>query len=188
MQAVNVDGLYAAVSAALPVFEAGGGGTGREGGKGRIVVVAPPIYSRFFRGKTAYAVGKVGMSVLVKGLAMDFERQGKKDMAVSALWPAVAVKSAATKVSDEKDLRTPDVFADAVVAMLRAPADEVNGCLELDEDFLRKHGVSDFSGYSVVPGTTPRRIMPVELPDLRVKEQDDEGVRMDSTKMRAAKL
>ena len=182
MQAVNVEGLYAAVSAALPVFEAAGAGAGR------IVVVAPPIYSRFFRGKTAYAVGKVGMSVLVKGLAMDFERQGKTDAAVSALWPAVAVKSAATKVSDERDLRTPDVFADAVVAMLRAPAGEVNGCLELDEDFLRKTGVSDFSRYSVVPGTTPRRIMPAEMPDLRVKEQDDEGVRMDSTQMRAAKL
>jgi NAD(P)-dependent dehydrogenase (short-subunit alcohol dehydrogenase family) len=181
MQAVNVDGLYAAIQAALPVFEAGGW-------QGRIVVVAPPIYSRFFRGKTAYAVGKVGMSVLVKGLGMDFERQGRSGMAVSALWPAVAVKSAATGESDDRDLRTPDVFADAVVAMVRAPADEVNGCLELDEDFLRKKGVTDFSRYSVVPGATPRRIMPAELPDLRVKEQDDEGTRMDSTKMRAAKI
>jgi NAD(P)-dependent dehydrogenase (short-subunit alcohol dehydrogenase family) len=52
-------------------------------------VVSPPIYSRFFRGKTAYAMGKVGMSVLTKGLAMDFQRQGREGMAITSIWPAV---------------------------------------------------------------------------------------------------
>jgi NAD(P)-dependent dehydrogenase (short-subunit alcohol dehydrogenase family) len=80
MQRVNVEGLYGAVQAALPHLK-------REGA-GRIVVVCPPIYSRFFRGKTAYAMGKVGMSVLVKGLAMDFEREGLNGMAVVGIWPA----------------------------------------------------------------------------------------------------
>lgn len=51
MQRVNPEGLYATIMAALPVFE-------KNGWKGRIVVVSPPIYSRFFRGKTAYAVGE----------------------------------------------------------------------------------------------------------------------------------
>lgn len=104
MQQVNPEGLYASVQAALPFFEKGGW-------KGRIIVVSPPIYSRFFRGKTAYAmgelplirgvedphrvcaddvlyVGKVAMSVLVKGLAMDFVRQGRNEMAVTSIWPA----------------------------------------------------------------------------------------------------
>lgn len=79
MQRVNPEGLYATVQAALPHLPP----------TGRIVVVSPPIYSRFFRGKTAYAMGKVGMSVLTKGLAMDFEREGKKDMAITSIWPAV---------------------------------------------------------------------------------------------------
>ena len=61
MQKVNAEGLYGCVQACLPYFE-------KNGWKGRIVVVCPPIYERFFRGKTAYAMGKVGMSVLVKGL------------------------------------------------------------------------------------------------------------------------
>ena len=52
MQQVNPEGLYATVHAALPHFE-------KNGWKGRIVVVSPPIYSRFFRGKTAYAMGKL---------------------------------------------------------------------------------------------------------------------------------
>lgn len=48
MQKINPEGLYAAVQACLPVFK-------KNGWKGRIIVVSPPIYSRFFRGKTAYA-------------------------------------------------------------------------------------------------------------------------------------
>lgn len=101
MQRINPEGLYASVQAALPAFE-------KNGWKGRIIVVSPPIYSRFFRGKTAYAMGlfilhgyavlsglligftgKVGMSVLTKGLAMDFVRQGRGDMAITSIWPAV---------------------------------------------------------------------------------------------------
>lgn len=73
--------------------------------------------------------------------------------------------------------------------MLRAPAEQVNGLLELDEDFLRKYcGVTDFLNYSVVEGAVPRRIMPARFPVLEVAEQDDEGRRMDSSKLRAAKL
>lgn len=91
MQRVNVEGLYGAVQEALPHLKEEGA-SGTEGGRRRrIIVVCPPIYSRFFRGKTAYAVGKVGMSVLVKGLGMDFAREGvmEKGLAIGGLWPAV---------------------------------------------------------------------------------------------------
>lgn len=186
MQQVNVEGLYGTVQAVLPQFE-------KQGWKGRIIVVSPPIYSRFFRGKTAYAMGKVGMSVLTKGLAVDFERERRKDMAITSIWPAVAIQSAATPNDDGeslKDLRKPTIFSDAILEMLRSDSAEVNGALELDEDFLRKRGYKDedFEKYNVVPGSKPRRIMPKELPDLTVAEQDDEGKRVDSTKLRAAKL
>jgi hypothetical protein len=72
--------------------------------------------------------------------------------------------------------------------MLRSPAAEVNGCLELDEDFLRKKGVEDFTKYALIPDSKPRRIMPEKLPDLTVAEQDDEGRRMDSAKLRESKI
>ncbi|KAI4935224.1 uncharacterized protein J4E92_002512 [Alternaria infectoria] len=186
MQRVNVEGLYGVVQACLPHFEQ------RDGAwKGRIIIVSPPIYSRFFRGKTAYAMGKVGMSVLTKALAMDFQREGKSEMAITSIWPATAVQSAATQnmaQEDAKDLRTANVFSDAVLQMIKAPVEEVNGELLLDEDFLRMKGVSDFEKYNLVEGSSPRRIMPAEFPDLRVKEQDDEGRRVDSTKLRASKL
>ncbi|EAW07187.1 short chain dehydrogenase family protein [Aspergillus clavatus NRRL 1] len=188
MQRMNPEGLYASVQAALPFFE-------KNEWKGRIVVVSPPIYSRFFRGKTAYAMGKVGMSVLTRGLAMDFVRQGAKDMAITSIWPAVSIESAATEMttredaSRKADLRKPTIFSDAILEIIKAPAETVNGHLVLDEDFLRERcGVSDFSKYAVVPGSQPRRIMPQELPVLEVAEQDDEGTRMDSTTLRRAKL
>ncbi|RDL39356.1 putative Hydroxysteroid dehydrogenase-like protein 2 [Venustampulla echinocandica] len=188
MQRINPEGLYGTIQAALPHFK-------NNGWKGRVIVVSPPIYSRFFRGKTAYAMGKVGMSVLTKGIAMDWEREGKKDMAMTSIWPASSIESAATGQMTNidpdavKDLRKPSIFSDAILAMIRAPVADVNGLLDTDEDFLRNHeGVSDFSKYSVVPGATTRRIMPQEFPDLTVAEQADEGRRTDSAKMRAAKL
>ncbi|KAI1433617.1 hypothetical protein GGR50DRAFT_668021 [Xylaria sp. CBS 124048] len=182
MQRVNPEGLYATVQEALPHLKKN---------NGRIIVVSPPIYSRFFRGKTSYAMGKVGMSVLTKGLAMDFERQGL-DMAITSIWPAVAIESAATRKITDKDpkeaadLRKATIFSDAILAMLRAPASQVNGRLELDEDYLRTDaGVADFAKYNVVPGANPRRIMPARLPDLTVEEQNDEGKRMNSAAGRA---
>ncbi|KAK4994492.1 hypothetical protein LTR66_005486 [Elasticomyces elasticus] len=175
MQRVNPEGLYACVQCCLPHFE-------RFGWRGRIVIVSPPIYSRFFRGKTAYAMGKVGMSVLTVGLGMEFEREGRDEMAVASIWPAAAIDSAATKdPALRNELRKPTIFSDAILAMLNAPANVINGRLFLDEDFLREHcGISDFDHYALVPGEKPRRIMPAKFPDLKVEEHDDEGRRMDS--------
>lgn len=106
-----------------------------------------------------------------------------------------AIQSAATEHSTAgdpdrlRDLRKPTIYSDAILAMLRSPAETVNGLLALDEDFLRDYaGVKDFSQYSIIPGTTPRRIMPEKFPDLTVAEQDDEGRRVDSTKLRSGKL
>ncbi|KAM3543675.1 hypothetical protein ARSEF1564_003435 [Beauveria bassiana] len=187
MQSVNPEGLYATVQAALPHLTQAPSSSG-----GRILVVSPPIYSRFFRGKTAYAMGKVGMSVLTKGLAMDFVRQGlvARGTAITSLWPAVAIESAATErvtrldPAEARDLRKPTIFSDAMLAIVGAPAEDVNGELLLDEDFLHDYcGVGDFRKYNVVPDSEPRRIMPARLPDLRVAEQDDEGKRVDSTKL-----
>ena len=72
--------------------------------------------------------------------------------------------------------------------MLQAPAEQVNGLIDTDEDFLRKCGVEDFSKYSVVSGSIPRRIMPAEFPNLEVAEQEDEGQRIDSSKLVRSKL
>ncbi len=147
------------------------------------------------------------MSVLTIGLAVDFEREERSEMAITSLWPAAvstpqrgsltlliscahAIDSAATQGSsvDRAELRKPSIFSDAILAILNAPTKDVSGRCLLDEDFLREKGETDFSKYNLVEGSSPRRIMPAELPDLRVAEQDDEGRRADSTEARKNKL
>lgn len=122
-----------------------------------------------------------------------------------AIQSAATAQFTTTDPSQLLDLRKPTIFSDAILAILRAPAPLVNGRLLIDEDFLRlgghpDGGVTDFDKYSVVVspddgvggkkgggggGRQPRRIMPLELPDLSVREQDDEGKRYDSAKARA---
>lgn len=72
MQQINPEGLYATVHAALPHFE-------KNGWKGRIVVVSPPIYSRFFRGKTAYAMGKISLKRAREAFAHKPSRQSRNE-------------------------------------------------------------------------------------------------------------
>ncbi|KAI8906803.1 short chain dehydrogenase [Gorgonomyces haynaldii] len=170
MQDVNIHGFYAVVQEILPIFN--------KQQSGRLIVVSPPIYSRFIRGKAAYAVGKIGMTVLALGLALELP----KDCAVSCLWPATAIQSA---VTDAKNvplnvLRKPDIFTDAVLAIFQSNPSLVNGKTLIDEDFLRSLGVQDFEKYSVVPGAQVPRMMPKAFPDLAVQEQDDRGVLMNS--------
>lgn len=93
MQRVNPEGLYSVIQASLKHLKQS---------NARVVVVSPPIYSRFFRGKTAYAMGKVGMSVLTKGLAMDFKRQSLDEMAITSIWPAVV----STPTHHDKTIKT----------------------------------------------------------------------------------
>ena len=139
------------------------------------------------------------------GLAKDIQRQNHTDMAITSIWPAVAITSAATELNPaiqaagmdsvnlekRKDLRKPEIYSDAILAMLRAPCEKVNGRIELDEDYLRTdcgYTDADFEKYNLVKGHTPRRIMPKRFPDLSVDEQDDEGNRMDSVVLRGGKL
>ncbi|KAF7853569.1 uncharacterized protein EAF02_011874 [Botrytis sinoallii] len=51
MESINPNGLYATIQSCIPHWKA-------QDWNARIVVICPPIYSRFFRGKTAYAMGK----------------------------------------------------------------------------------------------------------------------------------
>ncbi|KAJ1569059.1 hypothetical protein HK405_010418 [Cladochytrium tenue] len=193
MQEVNMRGWYATVTKVLPVY--------RKQGSGRLLAVSPPIYSRFFRGKTAYAVGKVGMTVLAMGLAMDLDGS---NIAVSCLWPAYAVESAVTqkyKISPANLVKA-SIFADAVVGILEDSPAKVNGVAFLDEDYLRDmKGVTDFSQYwlgklpwdrsasiydtgSDGSQGPPKRMLPKKLPSLLVEEQDDRGMSINSAKAR----
>ncbi|KAJ3411565.1 hypothetical protein HDV05_002034 [Chytridiales sp. JEL 0842] len=182
MYEVNLRGYFQVLQEALPIF--------LHQGKGRIIAVSPPIYSRFFRGKAAYASTKVGMSVLTMGVHMDledFKRKRKKeeeswDVAVCGLWPATGIQSYVTDVQKAPLhlLRKPDIFADAVLGILTDASSNVSGRLFIDEDYLREQrGMKEFERYQCAPGREPPRMMPKRFPDLRVEEQEDRGVFAD---------
>lgn len=164
MNAVNARGAYIAVQECMPYF--------RKQDYGRILLVSQPIYSRFFRGKTPYAMTKTAMTVLTMGLAMELEGS---NIAISSLWPATAIESYVTTKMDVPDevMRKSTIFADATKAILDEPTQKYNGRALIDEDLLREIGVKDFSKYRCDPNQEPPRMMPKEFPDLTVKEKDD---------------
>ena len=106
-----------------------------------------------------------------------------------SIWPATGIVSAATEFyrpGSKNELRKPDIFADAILAILQeSEVAKFSGKAWLDEDFLRElKGVTNFDGYAVIKGVKVRRIMPAKLPSLEVEEEDDEGDRMDSVQLR----
>jgi NAD(P)-dependent dehydrogenase (short-subunit alcohol dehydrogenase family) len=184
MHEVNTLGLYATVQSILPHFYARN--------KGRLVIVSPPIYSRFPRGKAAYAMTKFAMTTLMIGLFHDFKRQKVVtgfDGGVCSIWPATLIASAATEFvrpGSKVELRKPEIFSDAILAILQEPdVSKFNGKAWLDEDFLRElKGLTDFDAYAVTKGFKVRRNMPNKLPSLEVEEEDDEGDRINSVQLR----
>jgi hypothetical protein len=64
-------------------------------------------------------------------------------MAITSIWPASSIESAATGQITRtdpnaiKDLRKPTIYSDAILTILEAPSARVNGLLELDEDFFQ---------------------------------------------------
>ncbi|XP_061197543.1 hydroxysteroid dehydrogenase-like protein 2 [Saccostrea echinata] len=161
---VNVRGAYTMVQQVLPHF--------LERNTGRIILVSPPVYKRFFKGKTPYSISKIGMTVLTHGLANELKDTG---VSISSLWPATAIKAFVTDKlqTPSSVMRTPDVFADAVLKIAEENSEKLNGLALIDEDFLRTTGVSDFSKYRCDPDVEPPRMMPRKFPDLSVEEEND---------------
>lgn len=147
---VNARAAFLACRAVLPAM--------RERRWGHIINMSPPIDLRVVPGKIAYCISKFGMTLLSHGLA---EEVRDSNVAVNALWPVTIIESQASinwKMGEPRMWRKPDILVDCVVRLVQKEPPEVTGQALLDEDFLRKEGVTDFSGYSCVPGTNPPRI------------------------------
>ncbi|XP_060076409.1 hydroxysteroid dehydrogenase-like protein 2 [Ylistrum balloti] len=163
MNDINARGAYIMVQEVLPHF--------LEQKSGKIILVSPPIYNRFFKGKTTYAMSKVSMTVLVHGLANELQGTG---VSVSALWPATVIRSHVTDKMKVplKLMRTPHIFADAVVKIAEDPTERLNGQALIDEDYLRTVGVYEFTKYRCDSDHEPPRMMPKQFPSLLVEEED----------------
>ncbi|MEG3192397.1 SDR family oxidoreductase [Lysobacter sp. D1-1-M9] len=145
MQQVNARGSFLCAQACLPYL--------LQAPDPHILTLAPPpsLDPKWWAPHTGYTLAKMGMSFVTLGLAAEFGSQG---VAVNALWPRTIIATDAINMIpgvDAARCRKPEIVADAAHAVLCTPAEQRNGEFLIDEDVLRAHGVTDFSGYAVDP-------------------------------------
>jgi citronellol/citronellal dehydrogenase len=125
---------------------------------GHVVNFSPPLDLTMVPGRVAYAISKLGMTLLTAGLA---EEVRPHNIAVNSLWPVTIIESQASinhALGIPPMWRKPDILVDCVVRILQKEPASLTGQALLDEDFLRAEGLTDFSGYACVPGTNPPRL------------------------------
>jgi citronellol/citronellal dehydrogenase len=125
---------------------------------GHVINMSPPMDLSLVPGRIAYAISKLGMTLLTLGLA---EEMRPHNIGVNSLWPVTIIESQASigwGLGTAEQWRKPDILVDCVLRLVQKEPLEVTGQALLDEDFLRGEGVTDFSGYACVPGTHPPRL------------------------------
>jgi citronellol/citronellal dehydrogenase len=125
---------------------------------GHVINMSPPLDMELVPGRIAYAISKLGMTLLTFGLAAEVREH---NVAVNSLWPVTVIESQASinwGLGTPEQWRKPDILVDCVRRLVAREPGELTGRALLDEDFLRAEGVTDFSGYACVPGTDPPRI------------------------------
>ena len=150
MMGVNVRGTFATTQACLPYL--------KKAANPHILTLSPPpsLDPKWFGPHVAYTMSKMGMSLCVLGWAEEFKDIG---IAANALWPRTIIDTAALAMLGDiikpEHCRRPGIVADAAHAILTKPARTCTGNFFIDEEVLAKEGVTDFSPYLVVPGSTP---------------------------------
>jgi citronellol/citronellal dehydrogenase len=125
---------------------------------GHIINLSPPLDLAMVPGRIAYSISKLGMTLLTIGLA---EEMRTHNIAVNSLWPVTIIESQASinwQLGTPEMWRKPDILVDCVLRLVGKEPAVLTGQALLDEDFLHSEGVTDFSGYSCVPGTQPPRL------------------------------
>ncbi|MFF0545881.1 SDR family oxidoreductase [Nocardia thailandica] len=143
MQQIQLRGTYLLSRAALPHL--------RESANGHILSLSPPVNldPKWLGAHPAYTLAKYGMSLLTLGWAAEYAEHG---VAANCLWPQTLIATAAVQNllgGDEAvaKARTPEIMADAAVAILARDARTVTGNAFIDVDVLREEGITDLSRY-----------------------------------------
>ena len=154
MADVNVRGTFMLSRAAVPHL--------LKSPTPHILSLSPPLNldPKWLGAHTGYTMAKYGMTMATLGLAAEF-----KGIVANTLWPKTTIATAAVMhiLGGEKLMavsRTPQIYADAAIEVLRRPAGECTGQSLIVEDVLAEAGVTDFSGYAAVPGTPDDRLFP----------------------------
>jgi len=147
MMGVNVRATFLCSQACIPHLA--------KAANPHILTLSPPLSmkGKWFAGHVAYTMSKYGMSMCTLGLAEELRDQG---IAVNSLWPRTTIATAAVEVHFPPAIlaasRTAAIMADAAHAILTSDAKAHTGNFYIDEDVLRREGVTDFARYAVTQG------------------------------------
>ena len=143
MMDINVRGTFLLTKAALPHL--------RQSPAAHVITLAPPLnLNPYWLGAhPTYTVSKYGMTLLSLGWAQEYQDSG---IGFSCLWPQTYIAtSAVANLADGDDLanssRSPEIMADAAVAILTGPPKDANGQTYIDADVLAAAGITDLSRY-----------------------------------------
>ncbi|GAA3954770.1 NAD(P)-dependent oxidoreductase [Gordonia caeni] len=148
MQDINARGAFLLSKTAIPHL--------RASSNAHILTLSPPITldpKWFAEIGTGYTISKFAMTLVTIGLAAELKAD---DVAVNSLWPHTTIDTAAVRNILGADMvsasRTPQIMADAAMAILSRPAGGPTGECYVDDEVLAAEGVTDFSEYLVTPG------------------------------------
>jgi len=145
---INVRGTFALTRAALPYL--------RESDHAHVLSLSPPLSAdpKWLRGHSAYTVSKYGMTMITLGVAAD---EADAPIAANTLWPRTLIATAAVQNllgGDEAmaRARTPEIYADSALEVLKRDPRECTGNSFIDDEVLAQAGVTDLSKYTAVAG------------------------------------
>jgi citronellol/citronellal dehydrogenase len=117
-----------------------------------ILTLSPPmsLKPKWFKKHVAYTTSKYGMSMCTLGMAEEFKQDG---IAVNSLWPKTLIATAAIANNISKIIyhmsRKPSIVADAAYEILTSDSRTLTGQFLIDEEVLRKKGITDFRQYAM---------------------------------------
>ncbi|MFF0222887.1 SDR family oxidoreductase [Streptomyces sp. NPDC004629] len=143
MQSVNSRGTFLLTRCCLPYL--------RRSDHAHILTLSPPLNlaPRWLGAHPAYTLSKYGMTLLTLGWAAAYADHG---IAANCLWPQTTIATAAVANilgGDEMTSRSrsPEIMADAALAVLSRPPREQSGKALIDADVLAEAGITDLARY-----------------------------------------
>jgi citronellol/citronellal dehydrogenase len=145
---INLRGTFVLTRAALPHLRES------DHAHAHVLSLSPPISAdpKWLRGHSAYTVAKYGMTMVTLGVAADEAEAG---IGANTLWPRTLIATAAVQnlLGGEEAMRrarTPEIYADSALAILRRDPRECTGHSFIDDEVLAEEGITDLSKYSAV--------------------------------------
>ncbi len=145
---INVRGTFFVTKHCIPFL--------KKSSNPHILTLSPPLdlNPKWLAPFAAYTLSKYNMSMLTLGWGLELKPFG---IAANSLWPVTTIATAAVKnllggETMANMSRKPEILADSAKWILEQPAAECSGNLFLDEDVLKKAGITDLEQYAVTPG------------------------------------